>query len=110
MPLSSALTSSVGISEPLSLSHVLGHWLLGSASVLPVSLAARHGDWEAVIVAGLTKQAGVWLIECLCGAVRRRGGVIWCSDEGPRFLGQEWVCSLRDDLRVSVWLELRRLS
>ena len=112
VPLPSSLTSSVGSSKSLSLSQVLADWLLGSAtSVLSVSLAARHGDWEATLVAeALTVQAGVWLIECLCGAVRRRGGVIWWSDEGSRLLGEEWVCSLRDDLRVSVWLKLRCLS
>ena len=69
-----------------------------------MSLGPKLGDVEDVsVLEGLTEKAGVWLIECMCGAARSRGGVIGGPDEGSRLLGEDLeTCSMRVDLRVSV--------
>ena len=99
----SSVSCLVLCSVPRSLGNVVLDRMLGSASIL-LSLGPKPGDVEDVIVSeGLTVKAGVWLIECLCGAARSRGGVIGGPEEGSRLLGEDLeTCSLRVDLRVSV--------
>lgn len=99
----SSVSCLVLCSVPRSLGNIVLDRMLGSASIL-LSLGPKPGDVEDVIVSeGLTVKAGVWLIECLCGAARSRGGVIGGPEEGSRLLGEDLeTCSLRVDLRVSV--------
>ena len=77
----SSVSCLVLCSVPRSLGNVKLDRTLGTASIL-LSLWPKLGDAEDVIVSEcLTVKAGVWLIECLCGAARSRGGVIGGPEE-----------------------------